>query len=144
MTAAASGALGARLAHRRSRIVRERIIEAALFLAALVSVFTTVGIVYVLVKESLVFFQHVPIELFLTDTQWTPLFDDAHFGIMVLLSGTLTRLSATSSAAGTWRTTIRDRVSRRPTRTTIAVVPGPCAVTVPAWLTTAIEGSPRP
>ena len=27
---------------------------------------------------------------FLTDTQWTPLFDDAHFGIMVLLSGTLT------------------------------------------------------
>ena len=27
---------------------------------------------------------------FLTDRQWTPLFDDAHFGIMVLLSGTLT------------------------------------------------------
>ena len=27
---------------------------------------------------------------FLTDTQWTPLFDDAHFGIMVLLSGTIT------------------------------------------------------
>jgi ABC-type phosphate transport system permease subunit len=26
---------------------------------------------------------------FLTDTQWTPLFDDAHFGIMVLISGTL-------------------------------------------------------
>jgi phosphate transport system permease protein len=53
-------------------------------------VLTTVGIVYVLVKESVVFFQHVPIGRFLTDTQWTPLFDDAHFGIMVLLSGTLT------------------------------------------------------
>ena len=61
-----------------------------LFLAALVSVFTTVGIVYVLVKESVVFFQHVPLADFLTDTQWTPLFDDAHFGIVVLLSGTLT------------------------------------------------------
>jgi phosphate transport system permease protein len=61
-----------------------------LFLAALVSVFTTVGIVYILVKESVVFFEQVPITRFLTDTQWTPLFDDAHFGIAVLLSGTLT------------------------------------------------------
>ena len=79
-----------RLARRRARFVRERAIEAVLFLAALVSVFTTVGIVYVLVKESVVFFQHVSIVDFLTDRQWTPLFDDAHFGIMVLLSGTLT------------------------------------------------------
>jgi len=70
--------------------MRERLIELVLFLAALVSVFTTVGIVYVLVKESVTFFQHVPLTRFLTDTQWTPLFDDAHFGIMVLLSGTLT------------------------------------------------------
>jgi phosphate transport system permease protein len=79
-----------RLAHRRARILRERLIEALLFFAALVSVFTTVGIVYILVKESLVFFHQVPLAEFLTDTQWTPLFDDAHFGILVLLSGTLT------------------------------------------------------
>jgi phosphate transport system permease protein len=79
-----------RLASRRARVIRERIIESVLFLAALVSVFTTVGIVYVLVKESVAFFQQVSILDFLTDTQWTPLFDDAHFGIMVLLSGTLT------------------------------------------------------
>jgi len=79
-----------RLAARRSRVLRERAIEALLFLAALVSVFTTIGIVYVLVKESVVFFEQVSIVDFLTDTQWTPLFDDAHFGIMVLLSGTLT------------------------------------------------------
>ncbi|HEY8249055.1 MAG TPA: phosphate ABC transporter permease subunit PstC [Burkholderiales bacterium] len=81
---------GERLARRRARIVRERLIELLLFLAALVSVFTTVGIVYILVKESVVFFREVPIVNFLTDTQWTPLFDDAHFGIVVLLSGTLT------------------------------------------------------
>jgi phosphate transport system permease protein len=80
----------ARLVRRRARVVRERIIELILFLAALVSVFTTVGIVTILVKESVVFFQAVPIGRFLSDTQWTPLFDDAHFGIIVLLSGTLT------------------------------------------------------
>lgn len=82
--------MSARLAYRRSRILREKLIELTLFLAALVSVFTTVGIVYVLVKESVLFFTHVPLAEFLTDTQWTPLFDDAHFGIVVLLSGTLT------------------------------------------------------
>ena len=71
-------------------MLREGAIEAVLFLAALVSVFTTVGIVYVLVRESVVFFEQVSIVDFLTDTQWTPLFDDAHFGILVLLSGTLT------------------------------------------------------
>ncbi len=59
-------------------------------LAALVSVFTTLAIVYILISESVVFFRQVPLWDFLTDTQWTPLFDDAHFGIMVLLSGTLT------------------------------------------------------
>jgi phosphate transport system permease protein len=89
-TLIAASPQGARLARRRARAIRERLIELVLFLAALVSVFTTVGIVYVLVKESVAFFQHVPLLDFLTDTQWTPLFDDAHFGIMVLLSGTLT------------------------------------------------------
>jgi phosphate transport system permease protein len=79
-----------RLAKKFSRNLKERAIEAVLFLAALVSVVTTAGIVYILVKESVVFFAEVPLWLFLTDTQWTPLFDDAHFGIMVLLSGTIT------------------------------------------------------
>ncbi len=78
-----------RLARNALRNVSERIIEAILFSAAAVSVLTTLGIVYVLVSESILFFQHVSIVEFLTDTQWTPLFDDAHFGIMVLVSGTL-------------------------------------------------------
>ncbi len=68
---------------------KDRIIEFILLIAACVSVFTTLAIVYVLLKESLVFFSHVPLWNFLTDTQWTPLFDDAHFGIAVLLAGTL-------------------------------------------------------
>lgn len=78
-----------RLAHRPMRHVQERLIEGVLFLAAALSVLTTLGIIYVLLKESLSFFGHVPWQDFLTDTVWTPLFDDAHFGIMVLVSGTL-------------------------------------------------------
>jgi phosphate transport system permease protein len=79
-----------RLRKKATRHVKERIIEALLFGAALVSVFTTLAIVYILVSESWVFFQAVPLKDFLFDTQWTPLFDDAHYGIMVLLSGTIT------------------------------------------------------
>ena len=78
-----------RLAKNAMRNVSERLIEMLLFAAAAVSVLTTIGIVYVLVSESIHFFQNVSIVEFLTDTQWTPLFDDAHFGIMVLVSGTL-------------------------------------------------------
>ena len=78
-----------RLARNAMRKLSERLIEAALFAAAAVSVLTTLGIVYVLVSESIVFFHQVGIVDFLTDTQWTPLFDDAHYGIMVLISGTL-------------------------------------------------------
>jgi phosphate transport system permease protein len=72
-----------------ARARKDKIIEAVLLLAACVSVFTTLAIVYILVKESLVFFRNVPLGTFLTDRQWTPLFDDAHFGILVLLSGTV-------------------------------------------------------
>jgi phosphate transport system permease protein len=82
-------AVSERLATRRGRVLRERAIELMLFLAASLSVFTTLAIVYILVSESVAFFRHVPVVDFLTDTQWTPLFDDAHFGIMVLVSGTL-------------------------------------------------------
>lgn len=79
-----------RLRKKASRHMKERVIESLLFLAAAMSVLTTVGIIYILVKESYVFFQMVPLSDFLFDTQWTPLFDDAHYGIMVLLSGTIT------------------------------------------------------
>ncbi|HVY06661.1 MAG TPA: phosphate ABC transporter permease subunit PstC [Burkholderiales bacterium] len=81
--------VSARLAKKKTRHIRERVIEALLFLCASVSVVVTVGIVLILVTESYQFFQHVSLTDFLTDRQWTPLFDDAHYGIMVLLSGTI-------------------------------------------------------
>lgn len=85
-----AGKVSERLRKKASRHVKERIIEFVMFGAALLSVFTTAAIVYILVKESWIFFEAVPLSDFLFDTQWTPLFDDAHFGIMVLLSGTIT------------------------------------------------------
>ena len=83
------GIVSDRLRRHAGRHVKERIVEAVLLLAALFSVFVTVGIVWVLISESFLFFTHVSVWDFLTDTQWTPLFDDAHYGIMVLLSGTI-------------------------------------------------------
>ena len=77
------------IAHTQLRHVCERAIETLLFLAAFSSVAITLGIVGVLVVESAAFFKHVPLWSFLTDTQWTPLFDDAHYGILPLLAGTL-------------------------------------------------------
>lgn len=79
-----------RLSKKASRNIKERVIEFILLSAAAFSVFITVAIVYILIKESWIFFQTVPLSDFLFDTQWTPLFDDAHYGITVLLSGTIT------------------------------------------------------
>jgi len=87
----------ARSKARRRRT--ERVIELVLLLAACVSVFTTIGIVYILVRESAAFFAKVPLWTFLTDTQWTPLFDDAHFGIVVLLAGTVSSSAVALSIA---------------------------------------------
>ncbi len=90
----AANLAGARLAEfakaKKARKRREFGIELILLAAASVSVLTTVGIVYILLRESLSFFAEVPLTDFLFDSEWTPLFADAHFGISVLLSGTLT------------------------------------------------------
>ncbi|MEK6678779.1 MAG: phosphate ABC transporter permease subunit PstC [Nitrospirota bacterium] len=68
--------------------VKEKIIEGALFLSALSSVFVTFGIIAVLFFETYEFFKEVSIIDFLIDTQWTPLFAEKHFGILPLFAGT--------------------------------------------------------
>ncbi|HRE12672.1 MAG TPA: phosphate ABC transporter permease subunit PstC [Usitatibacteraceae bacterium] len=78
-----------RLNYKFSRNLKERFIEGVLFLAALVSVLTTLGIVFILVWESVTFFRQVPVWSFLTDTMWTPLFSEPRYGILPLLAGTL-------------------------------------------------------
>jgi phosphate transport system permease protein len=61
-----------------------------LLLSAVVAVFITSAIVYILVVEAIPFFQHVSLYDFLTDTVWTPNYSIKHYGIMALVSGTLT------------------------------------------------------
>ena len=68
---------------------KEKTIELLLASCAFLTILTTAGILYVLLVEAFKFFKVVSIIDFLTDTQWTPLFADKHFGIMSLLSGTL-------------------------------------------------------
>ncbi len=74
----------------RYRKFRDRIIETLLLASGLVAVFTTLAIVVILLRESAAFFEHVSLKEFLTDTMWTPLFADAHYGILPLVAGTLT------------------------------------------------------
>lgn len=72
---------------RRLRI-GDRAVETLLFVAAALAIAIVGGILYTLVGQSIAFFGHVSILEFVTDTQWTPLFEDKHFGIAPLLSGT--------------------------------------------------------
>jgi phosphate transport system permease protein len=66
----------------------ESVMHAALWLCAAASVFTTVGIVLILLVESLQFFGKVSVVEFLTGTTWTPHADPARFGILPLACGT--------------------------------------------------------
>lgn len=75
--------------HRRLRLLRERAIHGLLLACSAVSILTTLGIVAVLFVETVEFFRAVPLWRFLTDTQWTPLFADKQFGIVVLASATV-------------------------------------------------------
>lgn len=88
-----------RLAKNVRRHALERVIEFILMLAALSAVATTIAIVLILLYESLSFFAHVSVIDFLTDTEWTPLFENAHYGILPLVSGTLTTSAIALSVA---------------------------------------------
>ena len=69
--------------------IKEKIIEFILRATSLITILTTIGIIWVLLSESLEFFKEVSIIDFLTDNQWTPLFANKHFGILPLISGTV-------------------------------------------------------
>ncbi|MDA9211077.1 phosphate ABC transporter permease subunit PstC [Methylophilaceae bacterium] len=79
-----------RLAKNFQRNFRERLIEFGLLCSGLIAIFITLAIVYVLVSEAIPFFQYVSIIDFLTDTVWTPNYSIKHYGILPLISGTLT------------------------------------------------------
>ena len=61
-----------------------------LFCCGLVSILTSIGIILILGAETWLFFGKVRLVDFLFDTEWTPLFQDKHFGILPLVCGTIT------------------------------------------------------
>jgi phosphate transport system permease protein len=66
----------------------EKIIEKALAFSGLITILTTIGIIWVLISESWGFFAEISIFDFFFDTEWTPLFTQKHYGILPLLTGT--------------------------------------------------------
>jgi phosphate transport system permease protein len=74
---------------RSVRLWIEFVIERLLFVCAALSILVTIGIIAVLVFETVAFLGEVPVTEFLFGTVWTPLFSDAHFGVLPLVGGTL-------------------------------------------------------
>lgn len=72
-----------------SRRPSEWLIERVLLLCAILSVFTTLGIVAVLTVETAGFLREVSLVEFLTGTEWTPLFANRQFGVLPLVVGTM-------------------------------------------------------
>lgn len=77
------------MSHPRKSRTGEKFIETILLACGMLSILTTVGIIGVLLFETIGFFKEVSIIEFFTDTQWTPLFVKKHFGVLPLVAGTV-------------------------------------------------------
>ena len=71
------------------RGVSEAVVKWICFLCALVSVLTTIGIITVLISQSIPFFQEVSPAEFFSGTVWQPTPEPGKFGILPLIVGTL-------------------------------------------------------
>jgi phosphate transport system permease protein len=87
LTADSAGLTVADLRPSKAR-VGEAVIKVLLGICALISVVTTLGIVASLLFPAIEFFSEVnPIDFF-TGTNWSPLFEPAHFGVLPLVAAT--------------------------------------------------------
>jgi phosphate transport system permease protein len=77
------------LTAKGSRTFKEGAIGALLFACAATSTLVTLGVVVVLLQGTISFFSEVSIVEFLTDTRWQPMFQEKHFGVLPLLSGSI-------------------------------------------------------
>ncbi|MEH7380981.1 phosphate ABC transporter permease subunit PstC [Bacillus sp. JJ1533] len=69
--------------------VTEKLMPRILFIIAIISILTTIGILYTLLSEAVHFFRDVPFLDFFTGTELKPLGANAKFGILPLLTGTV-------------------------------------------------------
>ena len=105
--AAAAGAAGAAAilyprisVELRARNLFERFVLAVLIACSGVAILTTVGIVFSVLFETLVFFREVSPLSFLFGTQWSPTSDPPSFGFIPLLAGTLLITGIAIAVAG--------------------------------------------
>lgn len=91
MTHSANAAKGAQMANGRIKRMKisNVIARNIFFLFAIITILTTVGIIFSLLRESIGFFSEIPIKDFIFGKVWTPLFSDPEFGVLPLVSGTV-------------------------------------------------------
>jgi phosphate transport system permease protein len=77
------------LKRKKKMISTDSLMPKVLLIFAVISVLTTVGIVAILIFESLGFFREIPFIDFITGTTWLPLFEPAQFGVVPLIVGSL-------------------------------------------------------
>ena len=77
------------LAESGPRLWKERLIRAAMAACAGISALVTVGIIATLLTEAVGFFLEVSLVEFLSETRWTPLFTEKHFGVLPLFLASL-------------------------------------------------------
>ncbi|GGA89487.1 phosphate ABC transporter permease subunit PstC [Ornithinibacillus halotolerans] len=69
--------------------ITEKLIPMLLFLFAIITILTTVGIVLTLLSETIEFFKRVPIWEFFTGTVLKPMSQNPEFGVLPLINGTI-------------------------------------------------------
>ncbi len=78
-----------RTSGRDLRRIQQSGVKGITLFCALISVVTTVGIIYELVSQAIPFFKEVSPIAFFTGTEWRPTADPASFGVLPLITGTL-------------------------------------------------------
>ena len=73
----------------RGNTVEGTIVRWIFFGCALISIFTTIGIVFILFGQSIGFFSEVSVWEFISGTRWTPILKPTAFGVLPLVAGTL-------------------------------------------------------
>jgi len=73
-----------------STMIIEKAVPGILLMTAIISVLTTIGILFTLIFETATFFSRVPFIDFITGTKWLPFIEaEGNYGVLPLISGTL-------------------------------------------------------
>lgn len=68
----------------------EKVVPVILLMTAVISVLTTIGILFTLIFETTIFFSRVPFLDFITGTKWLPFIEaEGNYGVLPLVTGTL-------------------------------------------------------